>query len=278
MLTPFDEKSPVAHALDRLALRLALLVFSLAAGLFLYRRALPALCGGAALYVALLVMLSLWEKLHLQKKEAALRRRIGGALGLEALTLMEQAQADAACADYLSQIAALESIAPPDADGVRCVLRGESILVRCDRKAPDETTSSGAVLCALRAQKSAGTQRVILCTTTHFSQQAMQLAELADPPVRMVDSAVLSGIYGRMHPATDAQLAALGQRKRSPFSWPRLRIHVFSPGKQKRYLTCAFVLLLFFLFTDHLYSLFPSLLCYLLALCAHRAAQRPFHL
>ena len=278
MLTPFDEKSPLAHTLDRIALRILLLFFSLVVGLFLFDRPLPALLGGGALYITLLLMLLGWERMHLQKKEAALRRRIGGALGMEALSLMTQPQADAACAQLLCQIVALESLSPPDGSGVLGRLGQESVLIRCDLKAPDETSGTGSVLAAMRAQKLLGANRVLLCTTTHFSDRAAQLAELADPPVRLVDSAVLAGVYGRLHPATDEQLSALGKRKRSPFSWPRLKMHAFSPGKKRRYLTCAFVLLVLFLLTDRLYYLLPSLLCYLLALGAHRSAQSAFRL
>lgn len=278
MLTPFDEKSPLAHTLDRIALRILLLFFSLFLGLFLFERPLPALLGGGALYITLLLMLLCWERMHLQKKEAALRRRIGGALGIEALSLMTQPQADAACAQLLSHIAALTSLSPTNASGVLGRLGNERVLIRCDLKAPDETSGSGSVLAALRAQKTVRADRAIVCTTTHFSDRAAQLAEQADPPVRLVDSAVLAGVYGRLHPATDEQLTALGKRKRSPFSWPRLQILAFSPGKKRRYLICAFVLLVLFLLTDRLYYLLPSLLCYLLALGAHRSAQSAFRL
>lgn len=278
MLTPFDEKSPLAHRLDRIALRVLLLFFSLLLGLLLFERPFPALLGGGALYITLLLMLLGWERMHLQKKEAALRRRIGGALGIETLSLMTQPQADAACAQLLCHIAALESLSPPDASGVLAGLGKERVLIRCDLKAPDETSGSGSVLAAMRAQKTVGADRSIVCTTTHFSDRAAHLAELADPPVRLVNSAVLAEVYGRLHPATDEQLSALGKRKRSLFSWPRLKILAFSPGKKRRYLTCAFVLLVLFLLTDRLYYLLPSLLCYLLALGTHRSARSAFRL
>lgn len=277
MLTPLDEKTTLARRIDRIVFKLTLLIFSLGIGLYFYLRPLPALIGGTALYIVLLIMLVYWDRMSLKHKEAALRSRIGGALAIEALSLLPQDEADAACADLLSHLSSLAILAT-DANGTMCRYNNQAVLIRCDVQAPGDLSSCRAVLYAQRACIAAQAERVVLCTTTHFDARAQQLAEQISPPIRLIDSAVLSGVCGRLHPATDEQLAALGKRKRSPFSWPRLKIHVFASGKKRRYLTYAFALLILFLLTDRLYYLIPALLCYLLALGTHRSAKQPFRL
>lgn len=277
MLTPFDEKSPLAHTLDRLAFRIALLVVSLMLGYLLYLRPIPAFIGGSALYIVLLLSLFSVQRMHLRRKESALRQRLGGALALESLCLMEPAQAHAACVQILAQLSEL-SPEKNTADGALCRRDEKLLLIRCVLDAPGDATGCSAVLSALRARISAQADRVILCTTSHFDTRAISLAAQYDEEIRLIDAGLLRSVCGKMHPATDAQLAALSKRKRSPFSWPRLKIHIFSPGKEKRYLGYAFIMLILYLWTNRLYYLFPALLCFLLSLGAHRAARRPFRL
>ena len=71
-MLPFDEKSHLAHMLDRLTFRVLLFTGSLAAGFMLYRQPIPACIGGIALYVVAFVLGAWLQRERVNKKESEL--------------------------------------------------------------------------------------------------------------------------------------------------------------------------------------------------------------
>ena len=88
MTSPFDSKNRVATLLDRLALRLLLLLLCVLFFYRLWRQSTLSLLAGAALFALVLLTLALFERRTLSVRDRLLRERIGGAIALEELLLM----------------------------------------------------------------------------------------------------------------------------------------------------------------------------------------------
>lgn len=277
MLTPFDEKTKLAQRLDSLATKLIAFVLCLLFAFYTFGSFGAATVSGTAIFVCTVLLFALWQRSTLLHRDETLRRRVGGMLAIDALLLVPTSQAHWCCANYLSELSDIKEITM-GSDGALALFEDDRILVRCDQACPGDSSGQGSVLSAQRAALNAGACRAILCTTTHFDKKALFLAEQLDPPVRLVDSDVLCAVAGRLHPATDSQLVTIGRMKKSPFSWPRLSLHVFAPQKVRRYLLYAFALLMLYLLSDQLYYLLPSIFCYTLAILSHRNGQKPFRL
>ena len=273
MTSPFDKRNRAATALDRLTLRLVLLVGCIAYFAVLWRAPRESLIAGSALFVLALLALALLEKRTLRRRDRMLRERIGGEIALEDLLLMPSAQASAAICTLLAQALGAQAIrenALSYAD--------EGWLVRCAQCTGGASASEGDVLAAHRARQEAGLARCILACTGGFTPAAVRAAEWVEPPVRLIPGPRLAALFGRLHPATDGEIARHARRRRMPFSFARIRALALSPAKLRRYLLCAFLLLLFYLNTGSMLCMASSLLALLLALLCRQENRRSFRL
>lgn len=273
MMSPFDAKNRAATLLDRLALRIALLALCVAYFYALWRRPRESLMAGSGLFALVLLSLALVEKRTLSRRDRMLRERIGGEIALEDLLLMPGARAcETVCALLCKALCAQQLSAN--------VLRyeGEGWLVRCAQCPGGASASEGDVLSAHRARVESGQAHCVLASTGGFTPAAMRAAEWVDPPVRLIPGPKLGALFGRLHPATDEEIALHARRRRTPFSFARIRALALSPVKLRRYLLCAFLLLLFYLSTGSMLCLASCLLAYLLALMCHRENQQRFTL
>ena len=118
----------------------------------------------------------------------------------------------------------------------------------------------------------------MLVSTGGFTPAAVRASEWVDPPVRLVAGRQLALLAGRLHPATDAEIARYAHRRRTPFSWRRIRALALAPSKLPRYLLCSFLLLIFYFFYGSPVILFSCLLAYVLALLCDRENRRLFRL
>jgi len=159
---------------------------------------------------------------------------------------------------------------------MRC--SGEIWLIRLSQCLPGTSASQGDVLGAHRARIECGADKVALVSTAGFSPEATRAAEWADPPVRLIGGRQLALLFGRMYPATDEDIARHLARQKKPFSWARIRALALSAGKLRRYLLCAFLLLMFYFFTHSRPALLSCLLSFLLAILCDRENKRRFTL
>ena len=81
-----------------------------------------------------------------------------------------------------------------------------------------------------------------------------------------------------MHPATDEDIARHLARQKKPFSWARIRALALSSAKLKRYLLCAFLLLMLYFAAHSLFALLSCLLSFMLAILCDRENKRRFTL
>ena len=151
---------------------------------------------------------------------------------------------------------------------------GETWLVRCAQCPGGASASEGDVLAAHRARQEAGLSRCILASTGSFTPAAVRAAEWVDPPVRLIPGPRLAALFGRLHPATDEEIARHARRRRTPFSFARIRALALSPVKLRRYLLCAFLLLLLYLNTGSMLCLASCLLALLLAILCRDESRR----
>lgn len=273
MTSPFERKNKLATLLDRLAIHL--LLFALCV-LYFYAiwRILPAsLLAGSAAYVLLMLTLSLLERRTLERRDRHLRERIGGAIALSELVLMPASSASAQVCALLCE--ALHGKRLADA-AMQC--DGKRYLVRCAQCLRGSSASEGDVLAAHRARIEAQMDACVLVSTGSFTPAAVRASEWVDPPVRLISAAQLSALYGRLHPATDEEIARHAQRERTPFSFARMKTLALSPLKLRRYLLCAFLLLVMYLLTGSLMCLASCLLAFVLAILTHRENHRGFRL
>lgn len=273
MVSPFDSKNRFAAAVDRIALRGALLLASILYFFVLWRSGLYSLLAGGGLFALVLLTLSLIERRTLRLREAMLRQRIGGAIALENLLLMPGGQAGETVCTLLCL--ALDA----EASGSATMrYEGEDWLVRCAQCMPGSTTGAGDVLSAHRAREESGCSRCVLASTTGFTADAIRAAEWVDPPVRLITGRQLSAIAGKLHPASDADIAAHSRRRKSPYTRARILALAFSGVKTRRYLTCAFLLLMMYLISGSGAALIFMLVSFVLAILCHRHNRQNFRL
>lgn len=273
MLSPFDSKNRFAAAIDHVALRIAMLLFSILYFYVLWHSGLYSLLAGGGLFALLLLTLSLIRQRTLRIRDRLLRERIGGSIYLQNLLLLPNAKAAQSVCALLCR--ALDA---HDEGGARMVYEGEDWLVRCAQCLPGSAAGPGDVLAAHRARTECGAQRCALACTTAFTPEAIRTAEWVDPPVRLITGRQLALAAGQQHPATDADIAAHAKQKKTPYTRARLFALAFSPAKTKRYLTCALLLLLLYLLTDSRAALVFMLVSFLLAIACSRENRKRLHL
>lgn len=273
MMSPFDRKNKVAVALDRLALRALMLALCVAYFYMLWRSGVYSLLAGGALFVLLCLALLLCERRTLSRRDRMLRERIGGMIATQALILMPGSRACEAVCALLCETLGAE---PLGAGRMR--YGGEAWLIRCAQCPQGSAASESDVLGAHRARIESGADKCALASTSGFSPAAVRAAEWMEPPVRLISGRQLSLLFGRLHPATDAEIAQHLSRQKRPFSWQRIRALALSPAKLRRYLLCAFLLLMLYFAFGSRAALLACLVSFALAVLCDRENRRSFRL
>lgn len=273
MISPFDQKNALATALDHLALRALILTLCVTYFFYLFKNGAASLLAGTALFILISLCLMLLEKRTLSTRDRMLRERVGGMIALDELIMMPAGAASARVC------ALLQRTLDASALGEHTMRCGEDTwLIRLAQCLPGTSASQGDVLGAHRARIECGADKVALACTAGFSPEAVRAAEWADPPVRLISGRQLSTLFGKMHPATDEDIARHLARQKKPFSWARIRALALASGKMKRYLLCAFLLLLLYFTVQSIAALLASLLSFLLAILCDRENKRRFTL
>jgi len=273
MTSPFDSKSKAAASIDRAVLHMVMLLLCIGWFFFLFRSIPESLLAGGALFLLFLLSFLLLEQRTLRRRDRLLRQRAGGMIALEELLLMPGGKACCSVCALLCRILSAESM--PDG----CMrYSGETWLVRCVQCSQGKSATDGDVLNAHRARIERGADKCVLASTGGFTPEAMRTAEWMDPPVRLISGRQLAMLFGRVHPATDEDIARHIARQRKPFTRGRIRALALSPAKLRRYLLCAFLLLCMYLVSHSAAALIASLLSFALALLCERENRRSFRL
>ena len=254
----------VAAALSDRVLRV-LLAVALGVGWFVYLwgLSLPALTAGIALGGLFWLCARLFGKKSVEKKEAALRRMLGGEMALERLLLLPSRHAAFQVALWLTPKAPVEMQRTVEW-GVVGTWQGKRTLVRLIAQHKSMEVSVQQVIEVVKETKAHQTEKCFLCLTAPLSKDAAAYAETVCPDMRIVRREELMLLAGACSPATDDDLRRLRGRvkkRRSLREWAGI---VLSPGRARRYFWYGAGLSALALLTGQGYYPIPAILCLLL--------------
>lgn len=261
--------------IDGAGSRAALIAAGVLWFVWLWGATVPALIAGIALGVLLCRAVTEYRRRTLTGREAALRRRLGGELLLEEMLLAPPRQAHFQAALLLGEQYPLTMLRVTE-DGMLCQSGTDVVLVRC--LPVPETVEAGVmdVVACQRACRRQEAARGVLCVTGRVSAKAEAAGEDGLVPVRLIRRETLLTLAGRACPATDAQLVALGKRRRRSRLPDALRVlsrRTLAPEKAKRYMLYGLALMLLYVVTGLPYYPLPAAL--LLALSVACRLRRP---
>ena len=230
---------------------------------FLWGLCLPALTAGLALGALLWLCTRQFSRQITRRREAQLRRMIGGELALDKLLLEQPRKAAFECALWLAPCYPL--IVQEAADWrVNGILNGQKTCIRLIAQHPAQPVQVQQIVQCAREARRQQTEQTLLCLTASVQPEAAAYAAGLSPPIRLIERAELLELAGHAHPATDEDLRSLGRQKRtrrSPKEWLAV---VLDASRARRYLGYGVILSLFALVTRNGYYPIPAALCLLL--------------
>lgn len=274
MQPPLQSPTRLAGRIDRLGLCLLALLLSFAWFFYLFSSLLPAALSAAAMTALILQTVRLGEKRTLDKREMALRRRIGGEMAVDSLLLQTSTSAASNVAAWLTQAISLSGFIPKE-DGILAQYEKESVFIACIQQHASTPAGCDATLSCIRNARRENADICVICSTSDFSQEAILLVEDVSPKTRLLGRSGLIHMAGVTVPATDEQLRTLGKRHRRKFKRSIFQARILDPAKKRRYLFYGAGLSLMYLLTRQTIHLIPALVCLLLvALCRRKPKQK----
>lgn len=259
--------------MDTLGVRLLLAALSLGWFVGLWGLTVPALLAGAALGILAQQALSRYRQRSVCRREEMLRRRLGGELMLERMLMSPVRQAHFQAALLLGEKYPLVMERVTDA-GVLCRSEDDAVLVACVA-IPEKAEAGLAQLAGIRREAAlAGAERCVACVTGRCEARSESWAGEGPVPLRVIGRDELLELAGRVCPATDEQLVALGQRKKRPDPAALLRL-ALRRDKAKTYLTYGLLLLVMGIVTGLGYYAAPGLVCLALAALSRIRRRSP---
>lgn len=256
-------KARLSTLMDTAGLGILLLALGIGWFAYLWGLCLPALVAGTALGILGQVGVGQLRRRTVDRREAALRRRLGGELMLEDMLLAPTRQAHFQAALLLGGEYPLTMERVTD-DGMLCRSGGERLLVSCIPLPESAEAGQSALAAVQRACRKHGVQRGVACVTGRVSTRTEAWAAEGCIPVKVIRRDALLRLAGAMSPATDEQLVALGKRKKR-LGAGGLRRSILRRDKAKTYMLYGLGLVLMYLVTGMKYYPIPGCLCLALA-------------
>ncbi|MEG1775796.1 MAG: hypothetical protein RSB91_02340 [Clostridia bacterium] len=266
----YKRKTPAASAADKL-LR-ALVAAGLGVGWFVYLwgLSLPALAAGLAMGGLIWLCVRLFGKKSVQKREAQMRRMIGGELAVNKLLLLPPRHAAFQATIWLLPKAPIQMQKAVEW-GVLGLWEAKNVFVRLIAQHESLPISVQQVIDVVKEARTHHADSCILCLTAPLSREASTYAGSAQPTMRVVARDELIGLAGLCSPATDEELSALAHKKkarRSAKEWARV---VLSPDRARRYFWYGLTLAALAFLTGQWTYPIPAALCLgLFAACKAR--------
>ncbi len=241
------------------------LIYLLATLWFVYLWGLgwPALLAGLALGTLGVMARARLRQRSVARREKALRRRLGGELMLEEMLLSGAKEAHFRAALLLGERWPLV-MCQANETGVVCRQGEETLLVMCLRMPPEGELSVGDLMACQRALRAEKADRGVACVLGRVSPKVAARAEQLAVPLRIIRRETLLDIAGRLCPATDAQLVALGQRRRRTARGSLLSV-ILQRQKAKRYFLYGVTLLILYILTGGGLYAVPGAVCLTMA-------------
>ena len=242
---------PLRSAIDRFGMRLLVLALCTGWFIFLWGLGMPAVLAGLLLHAMVLLAMRKGSAQATQKREDALRRRLGAEMAMEELMLAPPRQAHFRAGLMLAEKYPLTMDRITDS-GLFCHDEHGPMLVCCFCCPPQCTVSPSALLPMLRTAKESSINRCIACSTAPFSKETLAFAEVSAIPVQLFD-----------RKQTSVRSAAS---------------HALDRLKARRYMTCGVSLAFVYILTGLKWYALPALLCMLLAAVCRTRRSVPEHL
>ncbi|MGN1019851.1 MAG: hypothetical protein ACI4O7_05720 [Aristaeellaceae bacterium] len=262
----------LSSVMDELGLRALIALGSVMWFVRLWGLGMPALLAGLALGLMGQMALTRWRRRAVERREQALRCRLGGEMLLEDMLLQPPRRAHFQAAMLLGQRypIRLERVTE---DGMLCQSGGERLLVACLRKPPEREATPEDLLASQRACKAHGVSRCVLCLTCRCSAEARAWAETSAVPVRIISRDTMLALAGQASPATDAQLISLGKRRNRPVPGGSVLRTILDRGKAGRYMFYGTAMVLLYVVTGLKWYPLPGLALVLLAVTSRYLAR-----
>ena len=267
-------RNRLSEALD--ALGMAALLYTLATGWFawLWGLNVPTLLAGASLGTLLWTARAKWRRHTVDRREKALRSRLGAELMLEAMLMAEPREAHFRAALLLAEKWPITMQSVKE-DGVLCRQGEETLLIQCVRTPPEGELSAGDLLAAQRAARRLGADRAVLCPLGKAPPKTVAKAEQALVPLRIIPRDTLLALAGQYAPATDAQLVELGKRRRRPAGQGSVLRLIFRRDKARRYHLYGVAMLILYLLTGARLYAVPGMVCLTMAVMCRWGRAMP---
>ena len=267
-------KKRLGSWLDGAALRLLIMLVGIGWFVYLWGTGLPALLAGLALGMLGQMLLTRWRQSTLNRREEALRRRLGAELMLEDMLLSPARQAHFQAALLLGEKYPLEMLRVTD-EGMLCRSGEETLLITCLRMPSESELSAGDLAACQRACREQDAARGVICPLGKVNAKILARAEMGRIPLRIIRREELLSLAGQCSPATDEQLVALGQRRRRPDNASSAMQVILRREKAGRYMLYGVTLMTLYIITGVRFYPVPGALCMTLAaLCRCTRAQR----
>lgn len=242
------------------------LVYLLATGwfTFLWGLNVPSILAGSALGTLLWTARCQWRRRTVERREKALRSRLGAELMLESMLLAESKEAHFHAAVLLAEKwpIAMQSVKE---EGVLCRQGEETLLIQCIRMPEDGELSVGDLLAAQRAVRRLAADRAVLCVLGKVPPKIAARAEESLVPLRIIRREMLLALAGQYAPATDEQLIELGKRRKRPAGQGSITRLVFRRDKARRYHLYGLMMLILYILTGARLYAVPGMVCLTMA-------------
>lgn len=256
-------KARTSALADGVGLRLLILLLGLGWFIYLWGLSVPALLAGAALGMMGQLALTHYRRRTVDRREAALRRRLGGEMLLEEILLAPSRQAHFQTALLLGLRYPL-TMERVTEEGMLCRSGDERLLVSCIALPEDGEVGQGNIIALQRACRKHEVKRGVACVTGRCAAKVEAWAAEGTIPVRIIRREVLLALAGQASPATDEQLIELGKRRKRPVP-TGVRRTILRRDKAKTYLIYGTGLMLMYVVTGLRYYPIPGGICLLLA-------------
>lgn len=231
---------------------------------WLWGLGIPALLAGVSLGTLMALARLRLRRSRVARREKALRCRIGAEMLLEDMLLSEAREAHSRAARLVAEKwpVTLQTVTE---DGVLCLQGEEQLLILCVRTPPEGELGAGDLAAAQRAVRKHSANRGILCALGKTPPAILAKAEQTAVPLRIIRRDTLMELAGRLYPATDAQLVALGKRRRKPAPGGVLAL-IFRRDKARRYFGYGLMMTLLYVLTGVRFYAVPGMVCLTMAI------------
>ncbi len=270
-------RNRLSDFLDGLGIRVLLIAAGVGWFTWLWGLGMPALLAGCALGVLLMMTRTRLRRRTVDRREQALRCRIGAEMMMEELLYADATATHQRVADLLTSRWPLH-ILHASGDGVLALQGKERLLIQAPRMPADGEISRGDLLAAQRIALREKADRIILCVMGKVSPKVEAGAEDMPVPVRILRREVLMALAGRMAPATDEQLVQLGKRRARSVGRGGIARLVFRQDKARRYFGYGLMMVLLYVISNSRLYAVPGMVCLILGVISgcdlHRDGEK----